>query len=97
MTALPTPLNVPQGWVLRVFVGGRAYTSPLMSKGDAETLAAELEDDVVQSSKGHGFVTFTQPGGQEVRLRARSVTVIDPTPLHATDVPGRPRSAGVAP
>lgn len=91
MTALPSPANVPSGFVVRVFVGGRVLTSGVMSKAEAEELAADLEDDVVESSRGHGFVSFTLAGARDVRLRARSVTQIEPSALPLVDQPGRAR------
>lgn len=83
MTALPTPANVPQGWAVRVTAAGRVYSSGVLPKAEAKRLADDLARDVMTASQFHGFVPFTVADGHEVRLRARSVVVIDPSPLGA--------------
>jgi hypothetical protein len=83
MTAdLPTPVDVPVGWAVRVCSFKQTYVSRIMSPAEARSLADELHDAAERIGATYGFIpgVFVTGDGHVVRLRARQVTSIDVGP-----------------
>lgn len=85
MTALPTPVLIPAGHVVRVRIGGQVYQSPVRPAAEARAMAEDLSGRLSQVRDGSSFIPFADEHGRTVSIRARAVTAVEvgpPPPRH---------------